>query len=308
MTTMLRRDLLLTGASVPLRPLAAATASPIRRVEVIRYQGPRSAAEHLEIEAAGGVVGVFGPLGWNLPAQLATDMPKIREHLLGRDASDRRIEFESLWRALYPGRSLEAYARGFDPLTGVGVWGTTRGGRQTPTGLKIMALSAVDNALWDLRGKLLGRPVCRLIGRATRPRLEVYSRVGEGKDLAQARRQARERFDRGQKHQKWYFVYGPKDGAQGLRANLELVRILREELGPAPVLMFDNHSMRFEIGPEWVVELARRMLPYRPFWLEEPTAPEDLEGYARIKGETGITIAAGEHHFTRWQIQPLLER
>ena len=43
-------------------------------------------------------------------------------------------------------------------------------------------------------------------------------------------------------------------------------------------------------------------------WLEEPTAPEDIEGYARIKGETGITVAAGEHHFTRWQIKPLLDR
>jgi len=171
-----------------------------------------------------------------------------------------------------------------------------------------MTLSAVDNALWDLRGKLLKKPVHRIIGSADRRRLEVYTRVGEGKDLEAARRQAREMFDTGHRHQKWYFIYGPSDGQKGLRANLELVRVIREELGPDAILMFDNHSMRYEIGGDWIVSLARQMLPYNPFWLEEPTAPEDVEGYARIKGETGITIAGGEHHYTRWQIKPLLER
>ena len=50
------------------------------------------------------------------------------------------------------------------------------------------------------------------------------------------------------------------------------------------------------------------MAQYKPFWLEEPTAPEDTEGYARIKGESGLVIAAGEHHFTRHQIKRLLDR
>jgi L-alanine-DL-glutamate epimerase-like enolase superfamily enzyme len=202
---------------------------------------------------------------------------------------------------------LSGYARGVDPIEGTEIWGTTRGGRHSETGLKIMALSAVDNALWDLRGKLAGLPAHRLMGEANRSRLRVYSRVGEGRDLAEARRTARERFEQGQRHQKWYFVHGPKDGKDGLRTCLELVRTLREEL-PDAELMFDNHSMRYEIGPDWVVELAKGMLEYKPFWLEEPTAPEDTEGYARIKGETGITVATGEHHFTRWQILPLLER
>ncbi len=229
-------------------------------------------------------------------------------HLLGKDPLDRELSFHSLWGALYPGKQLSDYARGLDPIEGTGIWGTTRGGRHSETGLNIMALSAVDNALWDRRGQIEGKPVYQLAGSANRQQLNVYSRVGEGRDLDEARRVARERFDRGQKHQKWYFVHGPKDGQEGLHACLELVRVLREELGPEAALMFDNHSMRYEIGPDWVVELAKRMMQYEPFWLEEPTAPEDIEGYARIKGETGITVAAGEHHYTRWQIEPLLER
>ncbi|MHC4074236.1 MAG: enolase C-terminal domain-like protein [Planctomycetota bacterium] len=103
-------------------------------------------------------------------------------------------------------------------------------------------------------------------------------------------------------------MHARSDGPKGLRANMELVRVLREELGPDAVLMFDNHSMRYEIGGDWLISLARQMLPYKPFWIEEPTAPEDVEGYARVKGETGITVAGGEHHYTRWQIKPLLDR
>lgn len=304
---MLRRNLLGLSAAWLAAPNAHAAGSRIQRIEVVRWRHEKSAGDHLEIEA-GGRIGVFGTLGWGLPKLLAEDLPKIREHLLDKDALDRRVEFESLWNAVYPGKDLSAYSKGIDPLTGQNIEGTTRGGRHSPTGLRIMALSAVDNALWDLRGKIIGRPVYRVAGGIQNRRtLEVYSRVGEGKDIAEARRQARERWDKGQKKQKWYFVFGPKDGLEGLKANIELVRAIREEL-PEATLMFDNHSMRFEIGPQWVVDLCKEIAQYKLFWLEEPTAPEDTEGYARIKGETGLTIAAGEHHFTRFQIQRLLER
>lgn len=296
-------------ASAVIRPDRAVTAAAkISGVEIVRYRGPRRTAEHLEVASDAGAVGRFGPLGWGLPQRLMEMFPKLRQILVGKNPLDRRFEFETFWDALYPGRRLKAYADGIDPLSGQKVWGTTRDGRHTETGRRIMALSAVDVALWDLRGKLLGQPVHRLIGKANRKRIPVYTRVGEGRNLEEARKKARELYDRGHTHQKWYFVHGPKDGRDGLRACLELVRVLREELGPQAVLMFDNHSMRHEIGPDWVVSLAKAMVPYKPFWLEEPTAPEDVEGYARIKGETGITVAGGEHHFTRWQIKPLLDR
>ena len=303
-SAMLRRDLI----TLPLAAFApAAAGSIIRRVEIVTYKTGSSTGDHLEIEAGGGRIGVFGTLAWGLPKLISADLPQITKYLLGKDALDRGVEFESLWNALYPGKDLSAYAGAVDPLTGQNIEGTTRGGRHSPTGLKIMALSAVDNALWDLRGKIIGRPVYRVVGTQNRRRLDVYSRVGEGKDIAEARRQARERWDKGQKRQKWYFVFGPKDGQEGFKANLELVRALREEL-PEAALMFDNHSMRFEIGVDWVVDLAKQMAQYKPFWLEEPTAPEDTEGYARIKGESGLVIAAGEHHFTRHQIKRLLDR
>jgi L-alanine-DL-glutamate epimerase-like enolase superfamily enzyme len=235
-------------------------------------------------------------------------LPPLLPMLVGRDPFDPALEFQLFWDTLYPGKALQGYADGLDPLTGKKIWGTTRGTRHTPTGLTIMALSALENALWDLRGRVAGLPVRRLIGEARRGRIEVYTRIGEGGDLEKARRRAREEYDRGHHHQKWYFIYGPKDGREGFRKNLELVRVIREELGPKAILMFDNHSMRNELSGAFSTELAKAMLPYNPYWMEEPTAPEDVEGYERVKGETGITIAAGEHHYGRWHVKPLLDR
>jgi L-alanine-DL-glutamate epimerase-like enolase superfamily enzyme len=286
------------------------SSAKITKIEIVRYRGPKRTADHLEIVSDAGPVGRFGPLGWGIPEQFRATSAKLRQLMIGKDALDRDLEFLTFWEALHPNRPLAAYAAGVDPLTRKKIWGKTRGDRQrhSKTGVIIMTLSAVDNALWDLRGKLLNRPVHRLIGSANRRRVPVYTRVGEGRNLEEARKRARELYDRGARHQKWYFVHAPSDGEKGMRANLELVRVLREELGPEAVLMFDNHSMRYEIGGDWLVSLAKRMLPYDPFWLEEPTAPDDVEGYARVKGETGITVAGGEHHYTRWQIKPLLER
>jgi L-alanine-DL-glutamate epimerase-like enolase superfamily enzyme len=306
-----RREFLATALSTVAYGVPAAR---IAGVGVVKYQGARRTTTVLEVSSDKGPVGRSAPLESNVLKLLPEMMPKLREFLVGKDPLDRKLEFGAFWDLMHPGHPLRAFAGGIDPLTGKKIWGTIRGDRtsqtrHTPTGVEIIALTSVDNSLWDLRGKLLNEPVHRLVGKARRERIPVYTRVavyGDGRDLKEVRKQARARYDQGGKTQKWYFLFGRSDGEEGFRANLEVVRTLREEL-PDATLMFDNHSMRYEIGGDWVVRLAKAMLPYKPFWLEEPTAPEDLEGYRRIKGETGITIAAGEHHYTRFLIQPFLE-
>ena len=59
---------------------------------------------------------------------------------------------------------------------------------------------------------------------------------------------------------------------------------------------------------DYAIALAKGILPYKPHWLEEPLRPDDLEGYTRLKGETGIVLAAGEHWYTRWNVKPFLDR
>ena len=72
--------------------------------------------------------------------------------------------------------------------------------------------------------------------------------------------------------------------------------------------MFDGiQSVWKSVDLRFSIELAKAILPYRPHWLEEPLRPDDLEGYTRLKGETGITLAAGEHWYTRWNVKPFLD-
>lgn len=59
---------------------------------------------------------------------------------------------------------------------------------------------------------------------------------------------------------------------------------------------------------DYAIALAKGILPYQPHWLEEPLRPDDLEGYTRLKGETGIALASGEHWYTRWNVKPFLDR
>ena len=230
--------------------------------------------------------------------------------LVGRDVADpETLNFTTLWSQCHPGHPLERYAEGKDPLTGATVWGTRRTTRHTETGWAITALSAIDLALWDLRGKAAGQPVWRLLG-ATRRRLNAYaSMLGYSVKPAEARKTARAFFDQGFTRQKWFFMSGPVDGAEGLKQNIELVRAVREELGPDATLMFDGiQSVWKSVDLQFSIALAKGILPYKPHWLEEPLRPDDLEGYTRLKGETGITLAAGEHWYTRWNVKPFLDR
>jgi L-alanine-DL-glutamate epimerase-like enolase superfamily enzyme len=139
-----------------------AKSEKIVRIEVVNYKGPIKTAAHLEIESSSGIVGVFGTMLWGLPELMKELLPGLSEFLMDKDPLDRDLEFSTIWEKLYPNKPLDVYAKGIDPLTGKNIWGTTRGGRHSSTGKIIMALSAVDNALWDLRGKILDQRLCRI--------------------------------------------------------------------------------------------------------------------------------------------------
>jgi L-rhamnonate dehydratase len=293
----------------------ATVGSAFLRGIVLGQVDERPAATILEIEISNGVtiVASNGVKG-SFPGSRAQDLnalksheQRIRELLIGRAPLDRRLSGAMLWEAIYPGKA-KSYAEGRDPLTGEVIAGKPRGQRHTKTGRVFMAFSTVDIALWDLRAKLLGRPAYQIIGSANRSHVPVYWRPGEAdKGLDDARRRAKDAYDRGYHYQKWYFTKAAEDGPSGMKENIELVRVLREEL-PDAHLMFDNHSIRYYDDVDYSVKLCKAVAGYKPFWIEEPICPEHLDGYARIKEETGVTIAGGEHWHTRWQVKPFLER
>ncbi|MCY2995946.1 MAG: hypothetical protein NTY19_50065 [Planctomycetota bacterium] len=292
--------------------LRAADTKPlvVRDAKIIRVGDRRKGGpsdSYLEIASQSGLKGLAGPL---LTEQVAAFPANLRELLAGRDAAaPEQLNFGTLWAACHPGKTLESYVDGKDPLTGAPVWGTKRTSRQTETGWVITALSAIDLALWDLRGKAVGQPVWRLLG-GQRQQLNAYaSMLGYSVQPTEARKAARDMFDRGFHRQKWFFMKGPADGVAGLKQNIELAHAVREELGPEAILMFDGIQYVWKsVDVDYAIALAKGILPCRPHWLEEPLRPDDLDGYTRLKGETGITLAAGEHWYTRWNVKPFLDR
>jgi L-rhamnonate dehydratase len=171
-------------------------------------------------------------------------------------------------------------------------------------GIGMVAISALDIALWDLLGKSAKQPVYRLLGGRTKIRIPVYASRLYATELGELAQEAKRYKDDGYKAMKLRFGWGPSDGAAGMQRNLGLVRTVRETVGDEVDVMADAYM-------GWTLDYAKRMLPLlEPFhlrWLEEPVIPDDLHGYAELKSYGRIPIAGGEHEFTLHGFRDLLE-
>lgn len=230
----------------------------------------------VEIETDAGHVGLGNAALAPRLAKAAIDL-YLTPLLLGADPWD--VEF--LWQHMY--RRTIAFGR---------------------KGIGMVAISAVDIALWDLIGKAARQPVFRLLGGRTRPRIPVYaSRLYSQPLDALAAEAARYKSD-GYRAVKMRFGWGPAGGAEGMRRNVDLVRTVREAVGDEIDIMADAYM-------GWTLDYARRMIPLlEPFhlrWLEEPVIPDDAGGYAALKALGRVPIAGGEHGFTIHEFRDLLE-
>jgi L-rhamnonate dehydratase len=171
-------------------------------------------------------------------------------------------------------------------------------------GIGMVAISAVDIALWDAIGKAAKQPVYRLLGGRTKARIPVYASRLYSTPLDELAAEARRYKEQGYKAMKLRFGWGPTDGAEGMRHNLDLVRTVREAVGDGIDVMADAYM-------GWTLDYAKRMLPLlEPFnlrWLEEPVIPDDIHGYAELKAYGRVPIAGGEHEFTLYGFRELLE-
>jgi L-alanine-DL-glutamate epimerase-like enolase superfamily enzyme len=171
-------------------------------------------------------------------------------------------------------------------------------------GVGMVAISAVDIALWDVLGKAAGQPVFRLLGGRTKPRIPVYASRLYSQPLDALAEEAAKYKAEGYSAMKLRFGWGPTDGAAGMHRNVELVRTVRETVGEGVDVMADAYM-------GWTLDYARRMIPLlEPFnlrWLEEPVIPDDAGGYAALKALGRIPIAGGEHGFTIHEFRDLLQ-
>jgi len=162
-------------------------------------------------------------------------------------------------------------------------------------GIGMTAISAIDIAIWDLMGKLVGKPVFKLLGGQTKESIPVYySKLYSG-PIETMQAEAEEAMKSGYQAFKMRFGWGPKDGMAGMRENLKRIECVREVIGYDKDLMADAYM-------GWNVDYTKRMLPkLAPFelrWLEEPVIGDDTSGYAELNAMNIVPISGGEHEFS----------
>ena len=228
----------------------------------------------VEIQTDEGVTGIGGPIPRDQAFIIGTDLRRL---LIGSDPRANELIWDRLYRHSIHGRK----------------------------GATMMAISAIDCALWDLKGKWASAPVYRLLGGPTRTEIPAYaSALGYSIEPEKAAQRAREMVAQGFRATKWFFRNGPADGPEGVRRNVELVRALREAIGPDVDLMLDCWS---SWDVPYTLRMAYLLLDYFPRWLEEPVLADKISSYAAIRERSPIPISGGEHEYTRWGLKQLMD-
>jgi len=188
------------------------------------------------------------------------------------------LEQEDLWRRMYR-RSLD-HAR---------------------SGVMLSALSAIDIALWDLKGKILNQPVSVLLGGRKRNSVNAYA---TGLYFSECDDLCTELADEAEGYKNEGFSALKMKVGLGLDQDIENVRAVRERIGTGMALMVDaNHAFSFREA----LRLAEALQPLDISWFEEPLTPEDYEGYRELRRRSPIPIAAGECEYLRYGFRRLFE-
>lgn len=161
-------------------------------------------------------------------------------------------------------------------------------------GYWVDAIAGIDIALWDLFGKLVGQPVAKLLGGHRTDTIPAYVSGLPGKTLDEKVALARDFAARGFTA----FKYAAAVSVEGI---VEEMRALREALGPAARLMVDLH-WKFAAGE--AIALIEALAPYRPYFVEAPCAPEDLEGQVLVAASSKVPVALGEELRTVYEFRP----
>jgi L-alanine-DL-glutamate epimerase-like enolase superfamily enzyme len=233
----------------------------------------RVSALYLKLKTDAGLEGVYGPI--DKEAAIIVDQ-QLKPFITGKDP----LAVEALWDQMH------------------------RSNRHSRRGTFLMGISAVDNAVWDLRGRYYNVPVFKLLGGPTRPQVEAYaSALGTSVQPDAVLRRAREFHDLGFRNQKWFLAYGPGDGLPGLQKNVELVKNLREAVGYTTELMFDAF-MGWNL--DYAISWAKQVEQYRPRWIEEAFHADKIESFVQLRRATSVPVASGEHFYGRWETHDYL--
>ncbi|WP_080875251.1 galactonate dehydratase [Oceanobacillus timonensis] len=230
----------------------------------------------LKIETDEGITGWGEPVIEGRAATVKAAVMELMEYLIGKDP----LQIEDHWNVMYRG-------------------GFYRGGP-----ILMSAISGIDQALWDIKGKYLNVPIHQLLGGKARESIKVYSWIGGDRpsDVGAA---AKEVVDKG-------FTAIKMNGTDELQyidsyekidRVLANVSAIREAVGPYIGIGIDFHG---RVHKPMAKVLAKELESFRPMFIEEPVLPENNEALRDIANHTVIPIATGERMYSKWDFKNLL--
>ena len=232
----------------------------------------------LKITTESGLVGWGEPVVEGKADSVAAAVKEMEDYLIGRNAGD----IEDIWQVLYRG----AFYRGGPVLSS--------------------AISGIEQALWDIKGKALNVPVYELLGGAVRDKIRVYSWIGGDRpsNVAEA---AQEKFDQGFTAIKMNATgeMGWIDSFSKVTEAVERVQAIRDKLGYKMDIAVDFHG-RIHKGMAKV--LMKELEPFKLMFIEEPVLTENEEAFVELQRHTTTPIATGERNYTRWGFKTILSR
>ncbi|MFO0809996.1 MAG: galactonate dehydratase [Gemmataceae bacterium] len=229
----------------------------------------------LKVHTNAGIVGLGEPVVEGRALTVQTAIKEIEPYLIGKDP--RRVAHH--WQAIYR----HAFYRGGPVLTS--------------------ALSGIDMALWDIKGKALGVPVYELLGGPTRDKVRVYAAVGSPADIKRRLGEGFTAFKTGPAFKRRY----PRaiESPAQVKYAVERFAALREAGGDDADIAIDFHG---KVGPALAKVLIKGLEPYHPMFIEEPINCQNHDIMAEIARGTHLPIATGERVFTKWGFREVLEK
>lgn len=233
----------------------------------------------LKLETDEGIIGWGEPVVEGRAATVETAVHELSDYLIGKDP----LRIEDHWQTLYRG-------------------GFYRGGP-----VLMSAISGIDQALWDIKGRFFNTPVYQLLGGACRDSIRVYSWVGgdKGEQPADVAIAAQRAVLRGFSAIKMNGTAEMQyiDTYEKIDAVLERVQTVREAIGPYVGIGIDFHGRAHK---PMAKVLAKELEAYRIMFIEEPVLSQNNEALREIANHTSIPIATGERMFSRWDFKHLL--
>lgn len=234
-----------------------------------------------------GITGVGECSDYASTAHLVAGLNAIKPFIVGMDARN----IEDVWQKLF---------HGYSDLNG--------------RGYVSHLISAIDIALWDIKGKALGVPIYQLLGGPVRDTVPLYThipgRLGSNTAIDEAQSAAVRAKELGfqaiktDPFARQWKGPGPQGGEMVERLNpgeiaqaAEFMMAVREAVGPEYELLVDAHA-RFDVAS--AIRAARALEPVKLTWLEEPVPVESINALREVRENTDVPLCVGERHFTRW--------